>query len=101
MSGFKQERFKEIRVVRKMNLPQLAAKPGLTEQAVSKYELDEIEFTTSEGKNKKFNEDFFKNLFDEPEIKKLISWKPEGESNIDLKNHKNWKTGTICFPLVY
>ena len=39
MSGFNPERFKEIRTVRKMNLPQLAAKLGLTKQAISKYGL--------------------------------------------------------------
>lgn len=39
MSGFNPERLKEIRIVRKMNLPQLAVKLGLTKQAVSKYEL--------------------------------------------------------------
>jgi len=39
MSGFNPERLKEIRIVRKMNLYQLAIKLGLTKQAVSKYEL--------------------------------------------------------------
>ena len=39
MSGFNPERFKEIRIVRRMNLPQLATRLGLTKQAVSKYEL--------------------------------------------------------------
>jgi Zn-dependent peptidase ImmA (M78 family)/transcriptional regulator with XRE-family HTH domain len=38
MSGFNPERLKEIRIVRKMKLPQLAKKLGLTKQAVSKYE---------------------------------------------------------------
>jgi hypothetical protein len=59
-----------------------------------------IEYKKDSEINKEFNEDFFKNLFDEPEIKKLISWKPEGEPNTDLTNYKNWKTGTISFPLV-
>jgi Zn-dependent peptidase ImmA (M78 family)/transcriptional regulator with XRE-family HTH domain len=39
MSGFNPERLKEIRIVRKMKLTQLATKLGLTKQAVSKYEL--------------------------------------------------------------
>jgi len=39
MSRFNPERLKEIRIVRKMNLSQLAEKLGLTKQAVSKYEL--------------------------------------------------------------
>jgi Zn-dependent peptidase ImmA (M78 family)/transcriptional regulator with XRE-family HTH domain len=39
MSGFNPERLKEIRIVRKMNLSQLAEKLGLTKQSVSKYEL--------------------------------------------------------------
>jgi len=39
MPGFNPERLKEIRIIRKMNLSQLAAELGLTKQSVSKYEL--------------------------------------------------------------
>jgi Zn-dependent peptidase ImmA (M78 family)/DNA-binding XRE family transcriptional regulator len=39
MSIFNPERLKEIRILRKMNLSQLAERLGLTKQAVSKYEL--------------------------------------------------------------
>ena len=39
MSGFNPERLKEIRIVRKMKLSQLAEELELTKQAVSKYEL--------------------------------------------------------------
>jgi Zn-dependent peptidase ImmA (M78 family)/transcriptional regulator with XRE-family HTH domain len=54
MSGFNPERLKEIRIVRKMNLPQLATKLGLTKQAVSKYELGKS-MPSSEIINKMLN----------------------------------------------
>jgi len=54
MSGFNPERLKEIRVARKMNLPQLAARLGLTKQAVSKYELGKS-MPSSEIINKMLN----------------------------------------------
>jgi hypothetical protein len=60
-----------------------------------------IEYAKDNNINEDFNGEFFKNLFDDPEAKKNVFWKPEGEPNTDLNNHKNWKTGTIVFPLVY
>ena len=38
MPNFNPERFKEIRIVRKLTLDQLAASLGVTKQAISKYE---------------------------------------------------------------
>jgi len=54
MSGFNPERLKEIRIIRKMNLPQLATKLGLTKQAISKYELGKS-MPSSEIINKMLN----------------------------------------------
>jgi hypothetical protein len=51
--------------------------------------------------NKKFDEIFFKNIFNEQSTKNLVCWKLEGDPNVDSENHKNWETGTISFPLVY
>jgi hypothetical protein len=60
-----------------------------------------IKYAKGNSINEDFNGEFFRNLFDDPEAKKNVFWKAEGELNTDLNNTKNWKTGTIVFPLVY
>ena len=60
-----------------------------------------ITYETNSDINNEFNEEFFKDLYDDPEAKKNVIWKLKSEPNIDINNHKTWKTGNISFPLIY
>ena len=51
--------------------------------------------------NKKFNGEFFEDLFDKKEEKNSVSWNAEGENDFNMENHKTWRTGNISFPLIY
>ena len=63
--------------------------------------IGKIEYAKDNDINKEFDENFFKNMFDEPKAQENVFWKIEGDPTTDLKNHRNWKVGTIVFPLIY